>query len=748
MKMSKQLLRINMLIVLLSCLILKANGQERSALIKENVAIFYPKDFNAEKHLPSFCLLEEPKEIGPLPNDWDVKVEFSTSENKSFAHVTYESGTDYYGSGEQTGDLLRNGTTRTLWNTDNWRYRKGNGQSLYQSHPWVLAVREDGTAYGILADNTWKQELHLGDGVTFSTDAPPFRVLVIKGETPQDVIKELGNLTGKMKLPPLWSLGFQQCRYSYFPDSRVKEIADTFRAKKMPCDVIWVDIHYMDKYKVFTFDPKKFPDPKDVNDHLHSKGFKSVWMIDPGIAKQKGYSVYDSGTEKDVWVKDSKGKDYVGAVWPGDVVFPDYTQPKVNEWWAELYKDFMATGIDGVWNDMNEPSDFDGPDGTMPVDNIHKGGDGIKEDSHERYHNVYGMLMVKASRDGILRANPDKRPFVLTRANFLGGQKYAATWTGDNESSWDHLRVSIPMSINLGLSGQPFNGPDIGGFSANPTPELYAHWISLGAFYPFSRVHSELGTIDHEPWAFGKEIEDVARTALNRRYRLMPYLYTLFHEASINGMPVMRPAFFADLPNPYIRGEKEAFLLGADLFVIPKWAEEVVTPGWEPEDPQVGEEAIFEEGQEEETGEEEEEEKIKTKWRSISLVGEDSENDTYQPNILIRPGAIVPLGEIIQSTAEYNIDKLTLYISIDDNDNKASGTLYHDQGDGYAYKKGDYALISFQAEKKNSKMTITKSTIEGNLSIDFKEVNIKLILDDKVISGSYTFTNNKINIIL
>ena len=334
------------------------------------------------------------------------------------------------------------------------------------------------------------------------------------------------------------------------------------------------------------------------------------------------------------------------------------------------------------------------------------------------------------------------------RANFLGGQKYAATWTGDNESSWDHLRVSIPMSINLGLSGQPFNGPDIGGFSANPTPELYAHWISLGAFYPFSRVHSELGTIDHEPWAFGKEIEDVARTALNRRYRLMPYLYTLFHEASINGMPVMRPAFFADLPNPYIRGEKEAFLLGADLFVIPKWAEEVVTPGWEPEDPQVGEEAIFEEGQEEETGEEEEEEKIKTKWRSISLVGEDSENDTYQPNILIRPGAIVPLGEIIQSTAEYNIDKLTLYISIDDNDNKASGTLYHDQGDGYAYKKGDYALISFQAEKKNSKITITKSTIEGNLPIDFKEVNIKLILDDKVISGSYTFTNNKINIIL
>ncbi|MHC4133251.1 MAG: TIM-barrel domain-containing protein [Planctomycetota bacterium] len=722
----------------------KQIGQERSALIKDNVAIFYPKSFNAEKHLPSFSLLQEPKEIGALPKDWKINVEFSSIGDKSVAYIKSEPNTDYYGTGEVTGDLLRNGTNRTLWNTDNWRYRKERGQRLYQSHPWVLAVREDGTAYGIISDNTWRQELSIGDGITFISDAPPFRVIVIEGESPQKVIKELTDLVGKMPLPPLWSLGFQQCRYSYYPQSRVMEIADTFRLKQIPCDVIWVDIHYMDDYRVFTFSPEDFPNPEKVNQHLHDQGFKSVWMIDPGVKKEKGYSVYDSGTEKDVWVKSSTGEDYVGQVWPGDVVFPDYTQPKTIEWWAELYKDFMATGIDGVWNDMGEPSDFDGPDGTMPIDNIHMGGNGIKKDSHERYHNVYGMLMVKASREGVQRANPDKRPFILTRSNFLGGHRYAATWTGDNESSWEQLRVSVPMSINLGLSGQAFNGPDIGGFSANPTPELFAHWIALGAFYPFSRVHSELGTIAHEPWAFGKEIEDVSRTALQRRYRLLPYVYTLFREASVNGMPVMRPAFFADIEEiTFLRKEQQAFMLGGDLFIVPKWAENPITPGWVEEDSQVGEEEEAEEEELEEEEEEEEEDEVKLKWRSISLVGEDSKNDTYQPDILLRPGAILPLGDVIQNTTEYNLDKLSLYIAFDEN-NKASGTLYHDAGDGYAYKNGEYALISFKAEMKDNAIVIKKSTIEGDLKVDFKNVNISVIFDEEVKTGNGVFTKWRI----
>ena len=245
--------------------------------------------------------------------------------------------------------------------------------------------------------------------------------------------------------------------------------------------------------------------------------------------------------------------------WPGDCVFPDFTQNKVTKWWGTLYKDFMRTGVDGVWNDMNEPAVFETSDWTMEDSNRHKGGKDFPNDIHLRYHNVYGMMMVEASRNGIQKANPKKRPFVLTRSNFLGGHRFAATWTGDNYSSMDHLKQSIPMSLNLSLSGQPFNGPDIGGFAGNSTSELYAHWIAVGAFYPFSRAHATKGSINQEPWSFGKEVEQVSKEALMRRYRLIPYLYTLFWESSNTGMPVMRPLFFHDPKANYLRKEQGNF---------------------------------------------------------------------------------------------------------------------------------------------------------------------------------------------
>ncbi len=641
-------------------------SQERAALLKEGVAIFYPSNFITSNNNPYFALNEEPHEIGNLPLNWKTKVEFTNSFGKSMAYIKVEEGTDLYGTGEVTGSLIRNGSTRRLWNFDNYEYAKDNGIRLYQSHPWVLGVRKDGTAFGILANNTWKQSISLGEGILFASDGPSFSVIVIEEDTPQKVVQMLAELTGKIDLPPLWSLGFQQCRWSYYPDSRVKGVADTFRMKKIPCDVIWMDIHYMDEYRIFTFSPKFFPNPKETNEYLHSKGFKSVWMIDPGVKLDPKYAVYDSGKKEDVWVKDSAGNDFTGKVWPGDCVFPDFTQEKTAKWWGALYKDFMAKGVDGVWNDMNEPSVFDGIDGTMPVNNYHKGGANVYENSgkiaegnHLRYHNVYGMLMAKASKEGILKANPDKRPFLLTRSNYLGGQKYAATWTGDNKASWDYLKMSIPMSITLGLSGQPFNGPDIGGFGGNSTKELYNHWIALGAFYPFSRAHKTNKSLNHEPWSFGKETEDIARTAIERRYRLLPYIYTLFYESSVDGMPVMRPVFFADYKDTKLRKEQQAFLLGGDLLVIPKWADSPVLPAG--------------------------------KWRTVSIVGEDSKNDKYQPEVKIRPGAIVPLGDIIQNTTEFSIHNLTLFVSLD-NLNKASGKMYLDAGDGFGYKKGDYAI--------------------------------------------------------
>ncbi len=684
------------------------NGQTNghSALIGDGIAVFYPDHFDPGAHLPSFALAKEPTEKGAVPASWKTRVQFDTAFGKSIAYIDVDDDTDLYGTGEVTGPLARNGTTRKFWNTDNVVYfSRDNGLRLYQSHPWVIGVRKDGSSFGVLSDNTWKQQVSMGDGIVFSSAAPPFRVIVIEKDTPREVMQALAMLTGHMPLPPLWSLGYQQCRWSYYPDSRVKEIADTFRVKNIPCDVIWVDIHYMDQYKVFTFSPERFPDPEATNEYLHDKGFKAVWMIDPGVKKEKGYNVYDSGEKKDVWVKNSKGEPFVGKVWPGDCVFPDFTRSNTNTWWASLYKDFMSYGIDGVWNDMNEPSVFNGPGGTMPKDNIHVGNDTIPKGTHLRYHNVYGMLMVKASREGIKKANPDKRPFVLTRSNFLGGHRYAATWTGDNAATWKHLKLSVPMSLNLGLSGQPFNGPDIGGFGGNASPELFGHWIALGAFYPFSRAHTMKGTKNQEPWSFGKEIENVSRVAMQRRYRLLPYLYTLFHESSVNGMPVMRPAFFADIKDNRLRREEEAFLLGDDLYIIPKWAEEPRVP--------------------------------KGNWRTISLVGEDSKNDPYQPDIKLREGAILPLGNIIQNTTEYTLDTLTLYVSLDEK-GVAYGKIYHDAGDGYAFQKGEYALATFKAEKKDDEVVIEKIEDKGDISLTPHVIKVSLIQDDQIIKGEGT----------
>ncbi|MFZ0490431.1 MAG: TIM-barrel domain-containing protein, partial [Salegentibacter sp.] len=557
---------------------------QSASLAEEGVAVFYPKDFDSIRTLPSLAVIKELPKRDSLPASWKIKPEFEKVEGKNTVKIKYGEDVDLYGNGQLTGDLRRNGTDVTLWNTDNYEYKKHDGKRLYQSHPWILGVRPDGSSFGILADNTWKQEFKLTNPIEITTEGPSFRVIVIEKDSPQEVMKSLGELTGTMALPPLWALGYQQSRYSYFPQQKVKELAEEFRKRKIPADVIWMDIDYMDGFRVFTFDKEGFPHPEQLNDQLHDLDFKAVYMIDPGVKKDTSYFAYKQGSAGDHWVHNSTGQEYNGDVWPGAVAFPDFTRPETQKWWASLYDDFMELGIDGVWNDMNEPAVFDGPDGTMPVINKHRGGGPLPADVHLRYHNVYGLLMVRSSREGILEKNPDKRPFVLSRSNFLGGQRYAATWTGDNNSSWEYLKESIPMSLNLSLSGQPFNGPDIGGFTGDATADLFGNWIALGAYYPFSRNHSSKNTREQEPWAFGKEIEKVSRTAIDRRYRLMPYLYTLFREASVSGMPVMRPVFFADVTDQDLREEQQTFLLGKDLLIVPRWAEDVDMPegDWEP----------------------------------------------------------------------------------------------------------------------------------------------------------------------
>lgn len=682
----------------------------RSQQIGDKIMIFYPENFVPERMLPSMMLLEEPEEQGAVPPSWKVIPEFSEKDGKNIAKIAIEEGTDLYGTGEVLGGLSNNGKTVQLWNTDNYAYKREDGRQLYQSHPWIMAVRKDGSAYGILIDNTWKQKITLTNPIVIESDGPASRIIVIERNSPQELVMALAELTGTMEMPPLWALGFQQSRYSYTPDSRVKEIASEFRKRKLPIDVIWMDINYMQNYKVFTFDSLAFPDPAEVNDFLHAHDFKSVWMIDPGIKKEPGYFVYDQGTAGDHWIKTSSGTEYNGEVWPGICAFPDFTRPATRAWWSGLYKDFMATGIDGVWNDMNEPAVFNTPEATMPEDNLHSGGDELPADIHRRYHNLYGMLMVKASREGILAANPDKRPFVLSRANFMGGQRYAATWTGDNSSTWDHFKMATPMVLNLGLSGQPFSGPDLGGYSGSPDEELLAHWTTVGVFYPFSRNHTESKTNDQEPWALGKKVEDISRVALERRYRLMPYLYSLFYEAAQTGLPIMRPVYFADVKDTTLRKEDEAFLWGDDLLIVPKWSENPSLP--------------------------------KGIWRSVSIVGEDSANDPYQPDIKLRGGAIVPMGQVIQSTVEYKLDSLTLLVSLDEN-MQANGDLYSDEGDGFGYKDGKFTMTEFDASvtgQNTLKISVAKSY--GDLPVADRYYRIALVGEEGMRYSDWIYGKN------
>jgi alpha-glucosidase len=634
-----------------------------ASLIGPGVARFLPPATPRLDPFPAY--LVQPQPTGPCPADFPARPRYSRAGSTSVVRVDCPTGASFYGTGEQAGPLKRNGTRKVLWNTDAFDYTD-RSPSLYQAHPFVLVLLPDGSAMGIIAETTRRCEVDLRKDVTFRVKGPAPAITIIKRDHPREVVRELARLTGYMPLPPRWALGYHQCRWSYEPESRVIEIAQGFRDRSIPCDVIWLDIDYMNGFRCFTFDAEKFPDPKAMNAKLHSMGFRSIYMIDPGIKVDDQYSVYAQGRDGDHFVKNAAGREYHGKVWPGMCAFPDFTRARTRAWWASLYKDFLAQGIDGVWNDMNEPAVFDVPGKTMPDSNHHDadpdlGGPG----SHATFHNVYGMLMVRASREGMAAARPDRRPFILTRANFLGGQRYAATWTGDNRSDWHHLRWSIATTINLGLSGQPLSGPDIGGFVGDASPELFARFMGIAALLPFTRAHSIKDSTDHEPWSFGPHTEQLCRLALLRRYRLLPYLYTLAHHASVTGDPIVRPLFYADPTDVRLRAADSSFLLGDDLLVRCSTAKN----SFECPDPMP-----------------------RGDWREITLVGEAAEHAL--PRLFLRAGAAIPLAPASMTTDDAARAELTL-LAAPDASGEARATHYHDAGDGYAHEKGDRRITRY-----------------------------------------------------
>ena len=626
----------------------------------------------------------------------------------------------YFGLGDKTGPLDRRGHAYTMWNTDAYRFQEST-DPIYKSIPFFLSYRA-GTTVGVFLDNTWRSSFDFGKESTsfysFGAVAGPLDYYVFLGPRPRAVVETYAWLTGKPPLPPLWMLGFQQSRYSYTPEARLMEVADRLRADHIPSDALYLDIDFQKKNRPFTVDTAAFPDLRKTLANLHDMHFHVVAITDLHIADLpgQGYAPYDSGTAGNHFLHQADGSVYVGPVWPGPSVFPDFTQASTRAWWGSLYGPFVHMGLDGFWNDMNEPSIFNTPSATMPLTTVHRidePGFASRAATHAELHNVYGMENSRATYDGLLRLEPNVRPFVLTRASYAGGQRYAATWTGDDSSTWNHLRMTTPMLKSLGLSGFSYSGADVGGFAGTATTELLTKWLEVAAFHPIDRDHSEKGTGDQEPWVGGEQQEAVRRRFIEERYRLMPYLYTLAEETARTGIPMMRPLFL-DYPDatadkhpidndPGTEGE---FLLGHDVLVAPPpypeapeapdayevefpssawydlWTGERVAPVVRTRNPESNAPA----GATEQVG------------LSTSVHPTSDSLPVY-----VRGGAILPIAPLVQSTDETPQGPLTLRIYAGDD---CRGSLYSDDGKSLAYQKGASLRMDFACEITGKGLTL------------------------------------------
>ncbi len=600
----------------------------------------------------------------------------------------------FIGLGEKTGPLNRRGNAYVNWNTDipAYSYRQ---DPLYVTIPFYIGIHDD-VAYGIFLDNSFRTKFNFGASTddefsSFSAVNGELNYYFFGAKNIPGIIRDYTWLTGRMKLPPYWSLGYQQCRWSYYPESEVLNLASTFREKKIPCDVIYLDIHYMDNYKIFTWNKDRFPDPKSMISKINVMGFHLVTIVDPGIKIEKGYLNYDDGIKNDCFVKYPGGKLYTGSVWPGRCHFPDFTNPKVREWWGKSFSALTIPGVEGFWNDMNEPSTW----GQSIPDVVRFDFDGHHSTIAEA-HNVYGLNMSRATFEGTKQLMNGKRPFVLTRAAYAGIQRYSAVWTGDNQATEDDLMMAVRMVNSLGVSGVSFTGPDMGGFIGTPTNELFARWMSVGVYTPFLRNHAEINSRRKEPWSFGENIEEISRQWINKRYRLLPYLYSAFYESTQNGMPVAR-TLAINYPGDekiYENEFQNEYLFGAEILVAPVSSEKTNCNVYFPEGEwyRISNDKLY-------------------KGKTEAVVECPLDNLP----VFVRSGGIIPLQSVIQNTSEK--PSPTLEINVWNGKVPNSFTWYEDDGLTYNYETGQYCrrLISFDPVKK----TFTIGKTEGLFSSKF-----------------------------
>jgi len=651
-------------------------------------------------------------------------------------HHEMSSDEHFFGLGDKAGSFDRRQQAYSLWNTD--VAPQESTDPLYKSIPFFLGIR-GGRSYGLFLDNTWRTWFDFGkqarDAYSFGAEGGPLDYYLIYGPTPKQVVEGYAYLTGMPPLPPLWALGFQQSRYSYTPESQLREIANRLRADKIPSDVVYLDIDYQDRNRPFTVNPVTFPNFPGLVADLRKQHFHLVLITDLHIAHvaNENYMPYDTGHAGDHFVKNHDGSEFVGVVWPGPAVFPDFTRSQTREWWGGLYKQFVQDGVSGFWNDMNEPAVFSGPGKTMPLDAVHRieePGFATRTATHAEIHNIVGLENQRATYEGLLKLRPDERPFVLTRATYAGGQRYGFTWTGDNSSTWNHLRLGTQMLLNLGLSGVAFVGDDIGGFNGSPPPDLLTRWIEIGAFNPLFRDHTTKGSLPQEVWVHGAEQEAIRRRYIETRYRLLPYIYTLAEEASRTGLPLVRPVFleFPELLAPSAPGFEHVdteFLLGPDFLVAPAPFAEMV------EDYDVsyppGDWYDFW------TGKKMTRPPAAPSIVDISNAAAKGQSEANRPKparihpvldtlpVYVRGGSIVPLHPLVQSTDQTPAGPLELRVYPGESCN---GSLYMDDGHTFRYQQGEFLRQAFSCRSEGNSEVVEFGERQGTYAAWWKTVEV------------------------
>nr|WP_246206036.1 glycoside hydrolase family 31 protein [Fulvivirga aurantia] len=607
----------------------------------------------------------------------------------------------YYSLGDKTGRLNLNGTRRELWGTDCYGY--GNETDpVYKNIPFFTGLK-NGRGYGIFLDNSFRTFFDFGkerkEALSFWAQGGEMRYYFIYGPDLLDVVKEYTELTGRAPMPPKWALGYHQSKWSYYPESTVRELADNFRSKKIPCDVIHLDIDYMDGYRCFTWDNERFPDPKKMIADLRAEGFKTIVIIDPGIKIDPYYPVYQQGVHHNYFCTRMDGARFKGSVWPGPCHFPDFTNPEARKWWSGLFSGLVNDGIAGVWNDMNEPAVFE--TGTFPRDVRHDY-DG-HPCSHRKGHNVYGMQMARATYAGLKRFNGNERSFTITRSAFAGIQRFSSVWTGDNIATWEHLKIANVQCQRLAASGVSFVGSDVGGFIGSPDGELYTRWIQLATFHPFFRTHSSGDHGDKEPWQFEDKYLSIVRRFIELRYELMPYLYTTYWQYAEFGNPMLKSISMVYQNDTETLNREEEFLFGDHILVCP-----ISEKGATSRTMYLPEGQWF------------------NYWTHEVLEGKREikvNAPLDQIPIFVKAGAVVAMQPKMQYVDEFEPEALTL--NVYPGNEPTASVLYEDDGHTKDFERGVSLVRTFIQKHDGNLYTLTQTT-EGDFESGFKQFEVIL----------------------